>query len=81
MRPSTDSINDNDVIANDGCVFTYKDHAALAFLIWRRWGRDMAAGAVAWRRLLQNDCSDEDYAALVKLGFRDRLMTRRFPLP
>lgn len=47
-------------------VFSAGDCCNLAWLIYRRWGRDMAAAASAWRRLLQNNCADGDFAELVK---------------
>lgn len=61
-------IRNGNVTTATGQVFTYKDHAALALLIYRRWGCDLASAACAWRRLFQNDCSDADFAALVMLG-------------
>jgi len=49
-------------------TFGEDDHARLAFLVFRRFGRDVKVGAVAWRRMLQNSATDADFAALVKLG-------------
>jgi len=52
----------------DGTKWTEEetDAATLAFLIWKRWGCDMAGAAVAWRRLHQNSCPDYDFEKLVK---------------
>jgi hypothetical protein len=57
-------------------VFTERDSAALAFLIFRRWGRDLAAATSAWRRLLGNSCTEDQFAALVSAG-RDALVLPR----
>ena len=51
-----------------GEQFSMDDHARLAFLIHRRWGRDIAAGASAWRRLFQNSCTDQMFEDLVNQG-------------
>ncbi len=53
------------VTTTSGETFTTEDSAALAYLIYRRWGNDITAAAVAWRRLFQNNCSDRDFARLV----------------
>lgn len=37
----------------------------LARLIYERWGNDLPAAAVAWRRLYQNNCSDSEFKKLV----------------
>lgn len=48
--------------------FSASDSAKLAFLIYKRFGRDTAAAACAWRRLLQNSTPDADFEALAKEG-------------
>lgn len=56
------------VTTTSGENFTTDDSSKLAYLIFRRWGHDMTAAAVAWRRLFQNACSDRDFARLVGRG-------------
>ena len=46
-------------------VFDCHDHAAMAFLIWRRMGRNQESTGAAWRRLMQSNCPTEDVMALV----------------
>lgn len=58
----------SDIKTTSGERFTQADSAKLAFMIFRRFGRDYAAGAVAWRRLLQNSATDADFQALVEQG-------------
>ncbi len=48
-----------------GEKFTYSDHCKLAVMIYRRWGRDTAGAANAWRRLFQNSCSDEQFQKMI----------------
>lgn len=45
--------------------FSYMDHVTLARGILRRWNNDIRAAACAWRRLFQNNCSDQDFIDLV----------------
>jgi hypothetical protein len=45
--------------------FNYEDHVNLARGIYLRWNSDMAAAAVAWRRLFQNNCTRQDFEKLV----------------
>jgi hypothetical protein len=37
----------------------------MAFLIWRRMGRDDKATKSAWRRLMESNCPTDDVMALV----------------
>lgn len=53
-------------VANE--VFSGEDHAILANMIWRRWGRDYQAAHAAWKRLFQNSCTLEDFVRLVDAG-------------
>lgn len=48
-----------------GEQFSWKDSCRLAHLIYVRFGRDIEAGAAAWRRLLQNSCTNQDFEELV----------------
>ena len=52
---------------NGGEPFTGRDSAILAYLVLRRFGRDVEAAA-AWRRMLGNSCSDTDFAGLAAIG-------------
>lgn len=55
-----------DVTTTDGATFSTEDSRELARLVLRRWGGDMAAAAVAWRRLMQNNCSDDSFRRLAE---------------
>lgn len=46
-------------------VFRHEDTANMAWLIYRRWARDIKAAACAWRRLLQNSCTDDQFLDLL----------------
>ena len=48
--------------------FTGNDSCNLAWLIYSRWGRDIPAAASAYRRLMQNSCSDTALAEMVRLS-------------
>lgn len=48
--------------------FTVAEHANMARLVFKRFGRDEEAAAAAWRRLLQNSCPVADFMELVELG-------------
>lgn len=50
--------------------FEAEESAQLAFLIWKRWGRDLPAAAAAWRRLMQNSTTDAQFEALVEAASR-----------
>ena len=41
-----------------GDFFDCADHAAMAFLIWRRMGRNNEATSASWRRLMENPPAD-----------------------
>ena len=45
--------------------FTAEDSRQLAQLVCRRFGYELAAAAAAWRRMLQNGCSDHQFEELV----------------
>lgn len=53
------------VTTTSGETFTAEDHKQLAQLVYRRFGHNLAAAASAWRRLLQNNCYDSQFATLV----------------
>lgn len=50
--------------------FTREDSAQLAYMIHVRFGRVIAVSAAAWRRMLQNNCTDAQFAELVNEGAR-----------
>ena len=58
----------HDVKTTAGERFSASESAKLAFLVFKRFGRDVAAGASAWRRLLGNSTPDADFEALAKEG-------------
>lgn len=45
-------------------TFTHEDSADLAWLVYRRFGRDAAAATAAWNRLLQNNCDEAQFMRL-----------------
>jgi hypothetical protein len=45
--------------------FTQDDAAELAQLVFRRFRCDQQAATEAWRRLMQNNCSEEAFMSLV----------------
>lgn len=57
-----------DSITTAGERFTIDDHARMAWLIHLRFGRNIQSGAAAWRRMLQNGCTDSDFEELVNAG-------------
>lgn len=52
------------VTTTAGERFSAADHAALAALVYRRFGRDPEAAAAAWRRLLGNSCTVAQFMRL-----------------
>lgn len=54
------------VTTTEGKAFTEADVAQLAHLIYRRWGSDLEAAAVAYRRLMQNSCSLGQFSEMVR---------------
>jgi len=52
-----------------GETFSYRDHTRLARLIHLRFGKDIEAGAAAWRRLMQNSTTDDQFEMLVNIGY------------
>ncbi len=52
----------------NGEPFTDTDHAALARLMYKRFGRDEESFCSAWRRMLQNSAENRDIMALLREG-------------
>jgi len=61
-------IDRHDTRTTAGETFKWDDHCRLAYLIHVRFGRDLEAGAAAWRRLLQNSCPVDQFEQLVNEG-------------
>ena len=53
------------VTTTSGDKFTGLQHANMAWLIYRRFGNDMAAAAAAWRRMMENSTPDHQFEELV----------------
>lgn len=69
----------HETTVTNGSVFREEDHLRLAWLIYRRFGNDIQAGAAAWRRMLQNDCTDLDFEELVD-GYLNRVLAKHMDL-
>ncbi len=63
------ALDNLDVRTTAGEPFTGRDHARLALLVYRRFGRNAASATAAWRRMLENNCPERDFMALVDAGF------------
>lgn len=50
-----------------GEPFTFGKCQDLAHLIWIRFGRDTHAAAAAWARMLQNNCTEEEFCQILFL--------------
>jgi hypothetical protein len=46
--------------------FSYDESADLAFLVYRRFGRDVGAASSAWSRLMQNATSPTSFRRLIR---------------
>jgi hypothetical protein len=57
-----------DITTACGEKFEYEDSCDLAFLIYRRFAREMEDAHIAWQRLLQNNCSLSQFEKLVLEG-------------
>ena len=56
------------VTTTNGSEFTGQDSADMARLVYRRFGCNLKAACAVWRRMLQNNCPEADFAALVTRG-------------
>lgn len=54
------------VTTTDGSVFTKLESVAMARLVFKRFGHNLSDATDAWRRLLQNDCTESDFMDLVE---------------
>lgn len=51
----------------NGDIWNGEDTCALAGMIYRRWGRDLNSAAAAYRRLMQNSCTDDQFAEMLQI--------------
>ena len=68
LQPLLSLIRDPDQLyacTMSGEFFDCADHALMAFLIWRRMGRNNESTGAAWCRLMQSNCPTQDVMALV----------------
>lgn len=56
------------ITTTTGTAFDIEDTQLLAMLILNRFGNDYSNAANAWRRLLQNSCSENDFRNLAGEG-------------
>lgn len=57
-----------DITTVCGEKFEHEDSCDMAFMIYRRFARDMADAHIAWKRLLQNSCSLRQFGKMVLEG-------------
>ena len=57
--------DDLTITTTDRTKFVATDHYDLARLVFKRFGHDPEAGAAAWRRMLQNSATVEDFMGLI----------------
>lgn len=50
--------------------FELAESELMAALVYKRFGRSIAPAAEAWRRLLQNNCTDDQFMQLVYDGIQ-----------
>lgn len=55
----------NGVETTAGEVFSGENTELMALLIYKRFGRDQEAATAAWRRLLGNSATTDDFMKLV----------------
>lgn len=59
------------IITTDGSLFSIADHADLARLIFKRFGRDLTEASAAWSRMMQNQTTESDFFVLLSYPERD----------
>jgi hypothetical protein len=57
-----------DITTVCGEKFNYEDSCDMAFMIYRRFGREMEDAHIAWKRLLQNSCEFSQFEKMVLNG-------------
>jgi len=69
MTDRTPTANDIPTITTTAKeTFTGADSALMAFMVYKRFGRDTDAACAAWRRMLQNSTPFADFTMLVEVG-------------
>jgi hypothetical protein len=48
--------------------FTGQEHREMALLVYKRFGRNLESATAAWQRMLQNSCTEQDFAELAGLA-------------
>ena len=61
-----------DVTTANGERFSTEQSADLAYMVYRRFGRNIPAAVAAWRRLLENNCDDVHFEALLALSMSEK---------
>jgi len=54
------------ITTTNGESFSLDEHKKLARLVYKRWGRDLEAATVAWRRLFQNSTTTDQFQELIE---------------
>jgi hypothetical protein len=55
------------VRTTNGKPFTGEQSRELAKLVYQRFGCNLESATAAWQRMLQNSCTEQDFAELVGL--------------
>lgn len=63
-----------EIITTNGDKFCGKQSVELAYLIFLRFGKDYNVAHLAWKRMLQNNCSLESFKYLVDFKLEDKYM-------
>jgi hypothetical protein len=64
LAPKRGEVMD-DIKTTAGEIFSYEDSATVAYLIYRRFGRDFVVAHAAWMRLFQDNCSMQQFKEMV----------------
>jgi hypothetical protein len=64
------------VTTTAGETFTAEQSEELAYMVYRRFGRNLSAATSAWRRLLQNNASEGQFEKLVRARQTSHTHTR-----
>jgi len=56
-----------DITTTNGERFSLQDSANMAWLVYRRFGRDLIEAAAAWNRLLGNNCDVSQFEKLLSV--------------
>ena len=58
-------MTDQDIKTTSGETFSYHNSCLMAYLVYLRFGRDLDSATAAWNRLLQNNCTKDQFFGLV----------------